>query len=106
CTSTDTAPMTVSVEVFGSSGGAPGNDAAANARTLQPGATVLFGTFSAAGFAIDSNVGGLTGNGSARILSTSKKLACTAFVADFANNPPTTSWQLTIIAKLKQKAAN
>jgi hypothetical protein len=44
--------------------------------------------------------------GSARIIATSKKLVCTAYVADVDNSPPTTSWQLTIIAKLKQKAAN
>jgi len=44
--------------------------------------------------------------GSARILSTSKKLVCTAFVADDGNAPPTSSWELTIIAKTKHKAAN
>ena len=33
-------------------------------------------------------------------------LICTAFVVDRANAPPQTSWQLTIVAKLKQKAAN
>jgi hypothetical protein len=32
--------------------------------------------------------------------------ACTAFVADRLGNPPETSWQLAIIAKTKQKAAN
>ena len=44
--------------------------------------------------------------GSARILATSKKLACTAFVADRVDDPPQTSWQLTIIKKTTQKAAN
>ena len=44
--------------------------------------------------------------GSARILATSKKLACTAFLADDGNAPPTSMAQLTIIAKTKQKAAN
>jgi hypothetical protein len=43
---------------------------------------------------------------SARILATSKKLVCTAFVADACANPPAFGWQLTIIAKTKQKAAN
>lgn len=111
CTSTDTAPMQVGVEIFGA-GGAPANDAAASSLAVQPGATVIFGTTGAAGFSIESTVGGPGGGGpgggkgSARILATSKKLTCTAFVADFADNPPTTSWQLTIIAKTKQKAAN
>jgi len=44
--------------------------------------------------------------GSARILATSKELACKAFLADTGNAPPTSMAQLTIIAKLKQKAAN
>ena len=44
--------------------------------------------------------------GSARILSTSKSLACTVFVADAANNTPTSMVELTIIAKTKQKAFN
>lgn len=47
-----------------------------------------------------------TTQGSARILSTSKKLMCTAYRADYANSPPTSMVQLTIIAKTKQKAAN
>jgi hypothetical protein len=39
-------------------------------------------------------------------LATSKKLVCTAYIADYTNQPPQTSWQITIIATLKQKAAN
>ena len=107
CTSTDTAPMQVGVEIFPGTGGAPGNDAAATSLNIPAGATRIFGTSSAVGIVIHSNVGG-TGSfsGSARILATSKKLACTAFVADNGNDPPTSAWQLTIIAKLKQKAAN
>jgi hypothetical protein len=31
---------------------------------------------------------------------------CTAFIADRGNDPPISMAQLTIIAKLKQKAAN
>lgn len=72
---------------------------------LQAGATVMFGTGSSAAFPVDSNLalGGGLGNWSARILATSKKLVCTAFVSDRANSPPTTSWQLTIIKKLTEK---
>ena len=106
CTSTDTATMQVGVEVFGPAGGAPGNDAAATSLSVAAGATVMFGTGAAAGLSIDSNLGGGGSKGSARILATSKKLACTAFVADTGNAPPTSAWQLTIIAKLKQKAEN
>jgi len=107
CTSTDTATMQVGVEVFAAPGGAPVNDAVATSLSVAPGATVIFGTGSAVGISIDSNLGsGSMSKGSARILATSKKLACTAFVADQGNAPPTSAWQLTIIAKLKQKAAN
>ena len=107
CTSTDTAPVQVGVELFISAGGAPANDAAATSLTVAPGQTVMFATSAAVGIGINSNLGGGgLGQGSARILATSKKLLCTAFVADATNAPPTTSWQLTIIAKLKQKAAN
>ena len=106
CTSTDTAPMKVGVELFFSGGGAPANDAVATSLTVGPGATVFFGTGPSVGISINLNVGGLASKGSARILSTSKKLACTAFIADNGNAPPTSMAYLTIIAKTKQKAAN
>jgi hypothetical protein len=107
CTSTDTATMQVGVEVFGPGGGAPSNDAAATSLSVAPGVTVIFGTSAAAGIFIDSSLGsGSMSKGSARILATSKKLACTAFLADDGNLPPTSMAQLTIIAKTKQKAAN
>jgi hypothetical protein len=106
CTSTDTAVMQVGVELFGPAGGAPGNDAAATSLVVNPGATVIFGTSAAVGISIDSSLGGGFSKGSARIIATSKKLACTAFIADAGNAPPTSAWQLTIIKKTKQKASN
>ena len=107
CTSLETtATIQVGVEVFGGPGGAPVNDAAATSLPLGPGATQTFGTQSAVGISVGSNLGAPVSQGSARILATSKKLACTAFIADAGNAPPTSMVQLTIIAKLKQKAAN
>ena len=104
CTSTDTATMQVGVEVFPAPGGAPDNDAAATSLSVAAGATVMFGTGAAAGLSIDSNLGGGgVSKGSARILATSKKLACTAFIADAGNAPPTSMVYLTIIKKTKQK---
>ena len=94
--------MQVGIEVFGSAGGAPFNDAVATSLSVVPGGNVIFGTSSAVGIVVNSNVGG-SSHGSARILATSKKLVCTAFVADIGNAPPTTAWQLNIIAKTKQK---
>ena len=70
------------------------------------GSTRRLGLDVRAGISINSNLGGFASKGSARILATSKKLTCTAFLADPGNAPPTSMAQLTIIAKLKQKAAN
>jgi hypothetical protein len=107
CTSLEqTASIQVGIELFGPSGGAPSNDAAATSLSLSPGATRIFGTGGAVGVLIDSNLGGLASKLSARILATSRKLACTAFIADRGNDPPTSMTYLTIISKLKQKAAN
>ena len=103
CTSTDTATMQVGVELFASAGGAPANDAVATSLSVSPGATVTFGTGAAVGISINSNLGGSFSKGSARILATSKKLACTAFVADVGNAPPTSMVHLDTISKLKQK---
>jgi len=104
CTSTDTATMQVGVEIFSAVGGAPVNDAAATSLSIPPGGSRLFGTSNATAFSINSNVGGaLNSSFSARILATSKKLACTAFVTDVCSNPPMFAWQLTIIKKKTQK---
>jgi hypothetical protein len=107
CTSTATQPIQVGVEIFSSVGGAPTNDGTATSLNLNPGATALFGTALAAGFNITSNLaGGGFSRGSARILATSKNVICTAFLADFINPAPTAMTYLTIVAKVKQKAAN
>jgi hypothetical protein len=104
CTSTDTATMQVGVELFGFAGGAAANDPVATSVTVASGATVYFGTSHAVGIVINSDLaGGPFGWGSARILATSKKLACTAFLADKGNDPPTSMVYLTIIKKTKQK---
>ena len=104
CTSTDTAPVQVCVEVFPSFGGPPtSNDCSLTSLSVAPGGTVLFGTNAAFWVTVDSPLGGSTSKASARIVATSKKLACTAWVADLANAPPTSAWQLTIIKQKKQK---
>ena len=105
CTSTDTATMQVGVEIFGDAGGSPIDDAVATSLSVAPGATVTFGTTGASSISVGSIIGGGSEVGSARILATSKKLGCSAYVADPSNVPPS-GWPLTIIAKLKQKAAN
>ncbi len=105
CTSTDTAAQTVGVELFDFGGGGALNDATMTASSVPPGGTIAFQTSATANFSAIS-LGSSVTRGSARILSTSKKLACTAIVADRSSAPPTVTWPLTIIAKVKQKAAN
>jgi len=112
CTSTSTSTMVVSVEVFGAGGGSAINNAATDALTVPPGGTVRFGTAEAVGLFLNgvlhsggAGIGTLE-EGSARILSTSKSLICTAFLADFNDVPPNSMVELTIVAKTKQKAAN
>lgn len=106
CTNLDTGPVTIGVELFGSSSGVL-NDAAATALTLAPGQAKIFGNGAASNLAVDSVLGtSLFDTSSARILATSTKIGCNAFLADVANAPPTSGWPLTVVAKTKQKAAN
>ena len=106
CTSTDAATMQVGVESFSSAGGSPSNDPVATSLSVGPGATATFGCASAFGLAGFPLGCGPLSRGSARILATSKKLICTAYIADVTSAPPTSAWQLTIIKGTKQKAEN
>ena len=107
CSSMATVPVQVGVELFFSIGGGAANDAVTTSLSVVPGGAVTLGTSSSAdpGIGMQSDVG-FAGRGTARILATSKKLACTAFIADRCNDPVTFMSHLTIIAKTKQKAAN
>jgi hypothetical protein len=103
CTNTDAVPVTVGVEVFGQ-GGSSGNNPLTTAISLGPQATVMFGTQIANGLSVDAalNPGFIT-KGLAHILTTSKKVACSAYLADSSGNPPISMTTLTIAAKGKQK---
>jgi hypothetical protein len=106
CTNLNAGPVTIGVELFGSNSGVQ-NDVAATALTMGPGESRIFGTSSAVNLVVDSPLGASPiGTFSARILSTSKKIGCNAFLTEVSNAPPTSGWPLTIIAKTKQKAAN
>ena len=104
CTSTNTAPVQIGVEISYDTGGPPANDAAATSVSVAAGQTVTFGTRTPVGLDINVDLGvALLGTGSARIVATAKNLVCTAFVADYFNLPLLTTWQLTIVKKTKQK---
>jgi len=106
CTNSGSQSVTVGVEVFGPSGGAPINTAAETAIRLAPGGTAIFGTTSSASFIVDGILGtGTVINGSARILATSKKLICGAFLADPGSVRPISTLSLAIVLK-GQKASN
>ena len=87
CTSLSTTSFKFAVQVFASGGGAPLNDVTTGngAATLAPGATQTIATGATAGLHEDvviTGVGTSLRNGSARIVSESKAIACTAYVAD------------------------
>lgn len=104
CTNADAASVTVGVVVFGPAGGSPLNTFATTALSLAPGATTLFGTNTSNWVTVDANLAPSTvSKGSARILATSKKIICTAFLADPVGNPSFVITSLTIVAKTKQR---
>ena len=106
CTNSGSQSVTVGVEVFGPSGGASINTATETAIRLEPGATAIFGTTSSASFIVDGILGtGTVTKGSARILATSKKLVCGAFLANPQAVAPVSTLPLAIVAK-GQKASN
>jgi hypothetical protein len=85
-------------------GGSPVNDATMTASILTPGRTEVFATTFAFNMPANVDLGlGPTSIGSARILATSKKLVCSAYVADTLSTPAATTYQLPIIAKNKQR---
>jgi hypothetical protein len=109
CTNVDKSNATLGVQVFGAAGGAPLNDFTATSVEAVPGGTVIIGTrdASAGSFSLDENLALATTltRGSARIVASTTKLHCTVFVVD-AISFSGTSWNLNLVAKTKQKAAN
>jgi hypothetical protein len=102
CTSVSTSAQTVTVEVFDQTGTASGS----GNKIVNAGDSVRFGTQNSAVFFVDVLLGsGLVKSGAARILSTDKKLMCTADMID-SSGSTTFTMHLEMIAKLKQKAAN
>ena len=110
CTSMErTRLINIGVEVFDTLSGAPLNDISAGNghQVLNPGQTMTLetnnsvsATFTSAGLSLG---GGLAGQGSARIVSTSGNIICTAIIMSQAGTPPTSMAPLTVIKKRKQK---
>ncbi len=103
CTNTTSANIRVGVEIFGTAGGAPGNDPSATSLDIAPGGTRTFGTSGAVAISIDSNLGLSPFRGSARILATQRSgITCSAFLADVGSAPPTSMADLKVVKKTRQ----
>jgi hypothetical protein len=107
CTSLDKTSITVGVEVFAASGGSPLNNVGAGegVETMAPGVTATFATGATVAFHEDDILvlpAASLRNGSARIVSTSKRIGCTAFVVDEISDPPSTMAPLKVLSKTKQ----
>lgn len=106
CTSTETTKtIQVGIEVFDFLSGPPFNDAVSTSLAVGPGATVTFGTHphNTTPFVMSDLLLPSPLFGAARILATSNKLICTAFLLEPSNDPPASMVYLTIVKKLVQK---
>ena len=104
CTNRSAEPAILSVELYVEDGGAACNDADAVAVTMAPGETVQYATQNTPDSSFASSVPLSTppqylALGSASILSTSKTVVCTAFIADVYNSPPLSMTTLKTIGK-------
>jgi hypothetical protein len=100
CTSTATAPQTLTVQVLDDSGTTVASVSDVN---LNPRATLPFETGAAASVAGVSVGGGVSFTGFATISSSSSSLVCSAMVLDRLNNPPNSMVSLPVIKGTKQK---
>ena len=101
--------VTVALEVFDTDGSGPLNDVSSGvgdgAQNMPVGGTVTIATGATAGFSEDDVISGLPVNvrqGSGRIVSTSKKIACAAYLVDELFAPPTSMTKLPIINRKQQ----
>lgn len=107
CTNLDSVSGLVGVEIFDSTGGSPLNNVASGdgEQGVAQGGTVTIGTGNTVGFHEDEVIAALPLNvkgGSARVVSTVRKLACTAFLLDDTSDPPVSMVPLKVFAKKRQ----
>lgn len=113
CTSLETlSTIRIGVEIFSAAGGAPLNDVnegvGDGAQDIGPGGTLSIGTGNTLGIHEDEVISitalpaGSVKNGSARIVATSTKIACNAFLTDDTSDPPVSMMPLKVIAKRRQ----
>jgi hypothetical protein len=105
CTSLDSSgSYEVGVEIFSELGGPPSNNAGGGdgVQTVAAGGSVTIGTGNTVGFHEDEVILSVPANirgGSARIISTSRRLMCNALVVEELGSPPATLAPLKTIVK-------
>jgi len=105
CTSLDSSgSYEVGVEIFSELGGPPSNNAAGGdgVQSVAAGGGVTIATGATAGFHEDEVIVTVPANirgGSARIVSTSRRLMCQAFLMEELGSPPAVMTPLRVVAK-------
>lgn len=112
CSNLDIEAVTLAVELFDAAGAGPLNnveDPTPDGRvTLPVGGAASITTGSTVGFSEDEiiNAATLIRSGTARIVATSPRIACTAFVTHDALEPPSSMYALEVVGRSKLQAGN
>ncbi len=105
CTNPSEAPVAIAVQVLALDG-TPINVWSDTSALLGPHTTEVWATDVADGLSVDQfqNMGiGMLNYGSAQILATSARIACSAFIADRYSNPPASMTTLSMVKGKQQK---
>ncbi len=106
CTSFDSVPVDIGVEIFDTGGGPPLNSIAAGSGAVLdvvPGQTVTMGTSATAAFLESTTIAlAAVAQGSARVVASSSKVRCNVVVLDDTVSPPVA---LTALGPAAQPAA-
>ncbi len=102
CTNPSEAPVAVGIQVLAADG-TPINVPSDTSGLLGPHTTIMFGTDVASGLSVEQNLAvGIVDHGSAQIVGSSYRIACSVFLADRYSNPPSSMTTLSVV-KGKQK---
>jgi len=105
CTSLDkSGTFRIGVEIYDETGAGPTNNVSAGdgEEQVAAGGTVTIGTGNTVGFHEDESIVGVPANlrgGSARIVSTSRRLLCQAFMVEDLASPPAAFMPLKVIGR-------
>lgn len=107
CTNLDRKPVSIGVEVFGYSGGLLNDFSLGEGAVVDipPGHTRTFSTQNTAAYIEDRFIldGEIVDQGSARIVATTKRIACAAMQVSEAGSPPSSMVLLPVIKARTQR---